>query len=120
MQTKHQSLEAEVDFVQRHFANHQLVSVSASELWDSELGDPQKQIAVDIVAPRAHRTVEAERERESALYAALIELLESLPIVKSAKRIGWVDSDKGLGDCYLVTLNLTEWRVGSDGRLYRH
>lgn len=117
---KHQSLEAEAGFINRHFANRPIVSVSASELWDSELGDPQTQIAVDIVAPRARRTVEAERERECALYAVLIELLESLPIVKSARRIGWVDSDKGLGDCYLVTLNLTEWRVGSDGRLYRH
>ena len=114
------NLETEADFINRHFANRQLVSVSASELWDPDLGDPQTQIAVDIVAPRARHTVEAERERECALYAALIELLESLPIVKSVRRIGWVDSDKGLGDCYLVTLNLAEWRVGSDGRLYRH
>lgn len=117
---KHQSLEAEADFINRHFANRPLVNVTASELWDAELGNPETQITVDIVAPRARRTVEAERERECALYAALIELLESLPIVKSVKRIGWVDSDSGLGDCYLVTLNLAEWRVGSDGRLYRH
>lgn len=114
------SLETEANFINRHFANHSLISVSASELWDPELGDPETQITVDIVAPRARHTVEAERERECALYAALVELLESLPIVKSVKRIGWVDSDKGLGDCYLVTLNLTEWRVGSDGKLYRH
>lgn len=117
---KHTSLEAEAEFINRHFANHQLVNVHASILWDADFGDPETQITVDIVAPRARRTVEAERERESALYATLIELLESLPIVKSAKRIGWVDSDKGLGDCYLATLNLAEWRVGSDGRLYRH
>lgn len=114
------NLETEANFITRHFANRPLVSVSASELWDSELGDPQTQIAVDIVAPRARHSVEAERERECALYAALVELLESLPIVKSARRIGWVDSDKGRGDVYLVTLNLAEWRVGSDGRLYRH
>lgn len=97
------NLQAEADLINRHFINHSLVTVTASGLWDTDQGDPKAQITVDIVAPRARGTIEAERERESAMFAALAEL-EALPIVKSVYRIGWVDSDDGLGDCFLVTL----------------
>jgi hypothetical protein len=116
---KHQSLEAEAEFINRHFANHQLVNVHASILWDADCGDPENQVNVDIIAPRARATIEAERERESAMFAAVAEL-EALPFVESVDRGGWIDAEDGRGHFYLVTLNLAEWRVGSDGRLYRH
>lgn len=103
---KYLSLETEADSINRHFANHSLVRVSASCLCDTDvdecLGDPDTQISVDIVAPRAFGQ-DAEWERHCALVAALVEL-ESLPIVKSAKRIGDVYADDGMGEFYLVTI----------------
>ena len=99
---KHLNLQAEVDFINGHFACHSLVNVHASILWDADFGDPETQITVDIVAPRVRATIEAERERECAMFAALVEL-EALPFVESVDRIGWVDSENGMGHSYLVT-----------------
>lgn len=100
---KYLNNQAEADLINRHFANHQLVTVTASTLWDTDLGDPETQITVDIVAPRARATIEAERERESAMFAALAEL-EALPFVESVDRIGWVYSEAGPGESYFVTI----------------
>lgn len=100
---KHLNLQAEVDFINRHFANHQLVNVHASILWDADCGDPETQVNVDIIAPRARATIEAERERESAMSAAVAEL-EALPFVESVDRGGWIDAENGRGHFYLVTI----------------
>lgn len=100
---KYLNNQTEADLINRHFANHSLVNVNASILWDADFGDPETQITVDIVAPRARATIEAERERECAMFAALAEL-EQCPFVESVDRIGWVDSDNGLGHSYLVTI----------------
>lgn len=51
----------------------------------------------------APRTIEAEREREAALSAALAEL-ETLPIVESVERIGWVYLEEGFGERYFVNI----------------
>lgn len=100
---KYLNLQSEADYVNRYFAQHSLVTVIADGLWDTDSGDPESQIGVDIVAPPAPRTIEAEREREAALSAALAEL-ETLPIVESVERIGWVYLEEGFGERYFVNI----------------
>ena len=108
------------NLINRHFADSELVHVSATELYDDEIGSPESQIEVDIIPFLFERTIKAESIRDSALSAAVCGI-ESLPVIKSAEEIGWVDSDIGRGRCYLLTLqHLADWRIGSDGRLYRH
>jgi hypothetical protein len=97
------NLQTAADLINGHFACHSLVSVNASILWDADFGDHETQITVDIVAPRARATFEAERERESAMFAAVAEL-EALPFVQSVDRGGWIDSENGRGHFYLVTI----------------
>lgn len=99
---KYLYLQSEADLINRHFANHP-VSVIADGLYREDYGDPETQVSVDIVAPPAPRTIEAEREREAALSAALAEL-KTLPIVESVERIGWVYLEEGFGDRYFVTI----------------
>lgn len=100
---KYLNLQSEADLINKHFANHSLVKVIADGLYTEDCGDPEEQVAVDIVAPPAPRTIEAEREREAALSAALAEL-ETLPIVESVERIGWVYLEEGFGERYFVNI----------------
>jgi hypothetical protein len=97
-----------------------LVHVRATEIFDEEFGNPETQLDVDIIPFLFERSIKGESDRDSALSAAVCDI-ESLPFVQSLKEIGWVDSDIGRGRCYLLTLqHLADWRIGSDGRLYRH
>lgn len=108
------------NLINRHFADSEIVHVSAAELYDDEIGNPETQIEVDIIPFLFERSIKGESDRDSALSAAVCDI-ESLPVIQSVKQIGWIDSDRGRGEGYLLTLqHLADWRIGSDGRFYRH
>jgi len=85
------------------FADDELVYVSAYQLYDDELGNPETQFTVDIVPYRIGRGADAESVQRNAVIAAEAGICFH-GFVELIDEIGWVDSEHGSGRAYLVTI----------------
>ena len=89
------------------FADDELVYVSASQLYDDELGNPETQFTVDIVPYRIGRGADAEWAQRNAMLAAVLVAEAGIcfhTFIQQIDEIGWVDSEHGSGKAYLVTV----------------
>ncbi len=84
------------------FADDELVYVSASQLYDDELGNPETQFTVDIVAYRIRGGVKPE-DAWNYFDSTLSDICFH-PFIEWVDEIGWVDTEHGSGRAYLVTV----------------
>ena len=88
--------------INRQFADDELVYVSASQLYDDELGNPETQFTVDIVAYRIRGGVKPE-DAWNYFDSTLSDICFH-PFIEWVDEIGWVDTEHGSGRAYLVTI----------------
>lgn len=91
------------DIIDRLFADSKLVKVKASP-WSiaRNMGE------VEIIP----------YDDEPKTIAAAVAEIQSLVVVRTVSKIGKIKGTNG--EEYLLTFELHDWRIGSDGRFYRH